>query len=253
MSNKLEIYKKLINFSGIAATETKVICSFDGSDNVIIASRLGDMGPWQAVVAHDLEEITTPIVEDLVASKMISSSECKQLLEKPITDALIKEIKPVVSQIIEDSKEILRELESQPIIKVHNEERTRKIESLLTGRIKPVLRAPIMEHLTQEEETLKKLERLLENDYPALFNTTKKYVSILLGLLKKYEADPAARSAIGEDKIAMFRENCVTFRDGLTFRQVRGLKPEPLEDNINKVMFVQRYSDVDQMVSKLNA
>jgi hypothetical protein len=253
MSNKLDLYKLLINFQGLSASETKIKVNFGRNGDVLIASRLGDMGPWQAVTNHELEDVTDSIVQELIRSTMISASEAKQILEKPITDALVKEIKPVVSQIIEDSKALLRDLESFPVVKIHTQERTQQIEALLVGRIQPLLKAPVMEYLPQEEETLKKLNQLLEKDYPRLFDITKKYVFVLLNLMKKYDSDTAARTALGEAQLKSFKENCTLFKDGITFRQVRSLRPEPNEDIINKVMFEQKFNDADQMVSKLNS
>lgn len=249
---KIDTYKKIINYSGVEASETKIKVAFSSSDDVLIASKADDDAPWLTASGHELSEITDDIVDEALNGKMISASEAKQLMNKLITQALVKEIRPVVAQIIEDSKELLRDMESYPVVKIHTEERTRQIETLLTGRIQPLLRAPMIEHMPEEEKTLKKLETLLETDYPTLFNKTKKYVKVLLDLMRKFEADPVAKSNAGESSVKVFKENCTLFRDGVTFRQVRALKEEPSEYLINTVMFQAKYDDVDVMVSKLN-
>ena len=249
---KLDVYKKIINYSGVDATDSKLKVAFASSDDVLVASKAKESAPWLTASGHELSDILDPVIDERLNGMDCSSGEARNLVVKHITNALVAEIKPIVSQIIEDSKIILREMESYPVVKIHTEEKTRQIESLLTGRIQPLLRAPIIEFMPEEEKTLKKLETLLETDYPELFNKTKRYVKILLDLMKTFEADPVAKSAVGENSVKVFRDNCIVFKDGVTFRQVRALKEQPSEETINKVMFERKFDDVDALVVKLN-
>lgn len=248
----LETYKQIINFAGVVASNNAIKLSFTNSEDVAVATRLEETSPWLTASGHDFSEITDFIIDNEINGQFFSPQEAKIQVQKQLTHEMIKAIQPVVSQILEDSKAILREMEAYPVVKIHTEERTRQIESLLTGRIQPLLRSPIIEFMADEEKTLKKLEMLLETDYPALFNRTKKYVKILLDHLKKFEADPQARSTVGEASVKIFKDNCSLFRDAVTFRQVRKLQEEPSEFLINTTMFQNKFDDIDALVGKLN-
>lgn len=251
MNPQLELYKKLIHFQGIGNSPTQIFVSL-GNERILVASRLGELGPWQAVVNNELEGITDGVVEDLIQSSMAPAHETRQIIEKPVINALLEVIHPVIESIIGEAKVILRDLEAYPVVKIHTEERTRNIEALLTGRIQPLLRAPIMEYLPQEEETLKKINQLLERDYPRLFEITVSYVKVLLNLMKHYEGDKTARTALGEEKFKTFKENLITFRDKVTFRQVRQLRETPNTDRINIALFETKYEDIEQMITQIN-
>lgn len=66
---KVDTYKKIINYSGVEASETKLKVAFSASDDVLIASKADDDAPWLTASGHELSEITDDIVDESLNGK----------------------------------------------------------------------------------------------------------------------------------------------------------------------------------------
>lgn len=246
-----EEMKQMISFMGVSASEKNITLAFSDREDVIVAQKVEETAPWITASGHDYSEFIDPIIDENLNGKTYSPQEAKEEVAKKLIDAMIREIRPLIHQTLKEAKEVLMEMEQIPVIKIQLERKTDKTDALLHGQIKPLLAAPIMEYFTEEAKTLKSIEKYIETDYPEHFQTTLKYVKIMLDLNQKLESDTGATSAEGREKIQTFKSNCELFRDYITFREVRQLKPEPSETEINKHLFDSRYDTVEELVAKL--